>query len=110
MSIRHTEKECGYPHCAWNTSRLAYDGLEVCPVTRKKSQSLCIPRQEKDITVTCRHRIISEQDILSENFKTPSGNGKGLLEAKVPSVKRRTSCVYADLKELHLQMEILKAA
>ena len=35
---------------------------------------------------------------------------RSLLEAKVPSVKRRTSCVYADLKELHLQMEILKAA
>ena len=35
---------------------------------------------------------------------------RSLLEAKVPPVKRRTSCVYADLKELHLQMEILKTA
>ena len=60
--------------------------------------------------MTCRHRIISEQDILSENFKTLPVTERSLLEAKVPSVKRRTSCVYADLKELHLQMEILKAA
>ena len=35
---------------------------------------------------------------------------RALLEAQVPSVKRRTSCVYADLKELYLQMEVLKAA
>ena len=32
------------------------------------------------------------------------------LEAKVPSVKRRTSCVYADLRNLYLEMDILKAA
>ena len=40
---------------------------EVCPVTRKITVFV-YSRQEKDITVTCRHRIISEQDILLENF------------------------------------------
>ena len=40
---------------------------EVCPVTRKITVFV-YSRQEKDITVTCRHRIISEQDILSGNF------------------------------------------
>ncbi|NSD30852.1 transposase, partial [Blautia wexlerae] len=35
---------------------------------------------------------------------------RSLLEAKVPSVKRRTSCVYADLRKLHSEMEFLKAA
>ena len=30
--------------------------------------------------------------------------------AKVPPVKRRTSCVYADLRKLHSEMELLKAA
>ena len=83
---------------------------EVCPVTRKITVFV-YSRQEKDITVTCRHRIISEQDIfIRELFKIPSGNGKVFAGGKSPSVKRRTSCVYADLKELHLQMEILKAA
>ena len=40
---------------------------EVCPVTRKITVFV-YSRQEKDIAVTCRHRIISEQDILSEIF------------------------------------------
>ncbi|NSG01926.1 transposase, partial [Blautia wexlerae] len=35
---------------------------------------------------------------------------RSLLEAKVPPVKRRTSCVYVDLKKLHSEMELLKAA
>ena len=30
-----------------------------------------------------------------------------MLEAKVPSVKRRISCVYADLRELFSEMELL---
>ena len=32
-----------------------------------------------------------------------------MLEAKVPAVKRRTSCVYADLRELISEMELRKA-
>ncbi|RHU34546.1 transposase, partial [Blautia sp. TF12-12AT] len=35
---------------------------------------------------------------------------RSLLEAKVPAVKRRTSCVYADLRELISEMELRKAA
>ena len=62
--------------------------------------------QGKDITVTCQRRIILVQDILKPLPETE----RSLLEAKVPSVKRRTSCVYADLKELYLQMEVLQAA
>ena len=98
--------------CAWNTSRLAYDGSgTVCPVTREITVSVH-SRQEKDITVTCRHRIISEQDILSRELLKPLPvTERSLLEAKVPSVKRRTSCVYADLKRTSFtEMELLKAA
>ena len=40
---------------------------EVYPVIQKITASV-YSRQEKDITVTYRHRIISERDILSENF------------------------------------------
>ena len=68
VSIRHTEKECGYPESAHGIrAGLHTMAPEVCPVTRKITVFV-YSRQEKDITVTCRHRIISEQDILSENF------------------------------------------
>ena len=40
---------------------------EGYPVTRKTTASV-YSRPEKDITVICQHRIISGQDILSENF------------------------------------------
>ena len=68
VSIRHTEKECGYPESAHGIRAGLHTMVpEVCPVTRKITA--CVySRQEKNITVTCRHRIISEQDILSENF------------------------------------------
>ena len=85
-------------------------------------------RQEKDITQRMteqsasmapeyRSKIFySRQEkyklryFIRELLKPLPVTERSLLEAKVPSVKRRTSCVYADLKELHLQMEILKAA
>ena len=58
------------------------------------------------MTGTMKAKRRSELEILKPLPETE----RSLLEAKVPAVKRRTSCVYADLKELHLQMEILKAA
>ena len=45
-----------------------------------------------------------------ELLKSLPAMERSLLEAKVPSVKRRTSCVYADLRKLHSEMELLKAA
>ena len=53
---------------------------------------------------------IGARYFIREILKPLPATERSLLEAKVPAVKRRTSCVYADLKELHLQMEILKAA
>ena len=45
-------------------------------------------RQENDIIVTCQHRTILEQDILSENFyPPPSGNGKVFAGGKSPCSK-----------------------
>ena len=41
--------------------------LEMYPVTRRITVFV-YSRQENNITVTCRHLIISGQDILSENF------------------------------------------
>ena len=47
VSIRHTEKECGYPESAHGIrAGLHTMAPEVCPVTRK-SQSLCIPDRKR---------------------------------------------------------------
>ena len=96
--------------CAWNTSRLAYDGSGA--VTRdRENHSLCTfqtgKRYNCDLSASYN---IGARYFIRELLKPLPVTERSLLEAKVPPVKRRTSCVYADLRELHLQMEILKAA
>ena len=95
---------------AWNTSRLAYDGSGA--VTRdRENHSLCTfqtgKRYNCDLSASYN---IGARYFIRELLKPLPATERSLLEAKVPPVKRRTSCVYADLRELHLQMEILKAA
>ena len=96
--------------CAWNTSRLAYDGSGV--VTRDwENHSLCTfqtgKRYNCDLSASCN---IGARYFIRELLKPLPATERSLLEAKVPSVKRRTSCVYADLRKLHSEMEFLKAA
>ena len=81
---------------------------ERLPMIQEITACVCF-RQENDIIVTCQHRTILEQDILSENFYPPSVTERSLLEAKVPAVKRRTSCVYADLRKLRSEMNLRAA-
>ncbi|NSD03040.1 transposase, partial [Blautia wexlerae] len=45
-----------------------------------------------------------------ELLKPLPATERSLLEAKVPAVKRRTSCVYADLRKLSSEMGLLMAA
>nr|WP_288674763.1 IS200/IS605 family accessory protein TnpB-related protein [uncultured Blautia sp.] len=96
--------------CAWNTSRLAYDGSGE--VTRdRENHSLCIfqtgKRYNCDLSASCN---IGARYFIRELLKPLPATERSLLEAKVPPVKRRTSCVYADLRKLHSEMEFLKAA
>ena len=95
--------------CAWNTSRLAYDGSGAV-LRDGKNHSLCSfstgKRYHCDLSASYN---IGARYFIRELLKPLPATERSLLEAKVPSVKRRTSCVYADLRELHLQMEILKA-
>ena len=96
--------------CAWNTSRLAYDGSGV--VTRDwENHSLCTfqtgKRYHCDLSASCN---IGARYFIRELLKPLPATERSLLEAKVPPVKRRTSCVYADLRKLHSEMERLKAA
>ena len=53
---------------------------------------------------------IGARYFIRENLKPLPETERSLLEAKVPAVKRRTSCVYADLRELISEMELRKAA
>ena len=96
--------------CAWNTSMLSFDGSgEIARDTR--DHRLCTfqtgKRYNCDLSASYN---IGARYFIRELLKSLPVTERSLLEAKVPPVKRRTSCVYADLKELHLQMEILKAA
>ena len=96
--------------CAWNSSRLAYDGSGTV-LRDGKNHSLCTFQTGKrfncDLSASYN---IGARYFIRELLKPLPVTERSLLEAKVPSVKRRTSCVYADLKELHIQMESLKAA
>ena len=96
--------------CAWNTSRLAYDGSGI--VLRDwRNHSLCAfqtgKRYNCDLSASYN---IGARYFIRELLKPLPATERSLLEAKVPPVKRRTSCVYADLRKLHSEMELLKAA
>lgn len=96
--------------CAWNTSRLAYDGTGA--VLRDwKNHSLCTfqtgKRYNCDLSASYN---IGARYFIRELLKTLPATERSLLEAKVPAVKRRTSCVYADLRELNSEMGLLMAA
>ena len=58
------------------------------------------------MTGTMKAKRRSELEILKPLPETE----RSLLEAKVPAVKSRTSCVYADLRDLISEMELRKAA
>ena len=95
---------------AWNTSRLAYDGSGA--VTRdRENHSLCTfqtgKRYNCDLSASYN---IGARYFIRELLKPLPATERSLLEAKVPPVKCRTSCVYADLRKLHSEMELLKAA
>ncbi|MBS5511538.1 MAG: transposase [Clostridium sp.] len=83
--------------CAWNTSRLAYDGSG--PVSRDpKNHSLCVFQSGKQYNCDLSASYnIGARYWIREIIKTLPETERSSLEAKVPAVKRRTSCVYADL-------------
>ena len=96
--------------CAWNTSRLAYDGSGTV-VRDSGNHSLCTFQNGKryncDLSASYN---IGARYFIRELLKPLPATERSLLEAKVPSVKRRISCVYADLRELFSEMELLRAA
>ena len=96
--------------CAWNTSRLACDGSGTV-VRDPGNHSLCTFQNGKryncDLSASYN---IGARYFIRELLKPLPATERSLLEAKVPSVKRRISCVYADLRELFSEMELLRVA
>ena len=95
--------------CAWNTSRLAYDGSGI--VLRDwRNHSLCAfqtgKRYNCDLSASYN---IGARYFIRELLKPLPATERSLLEAKVPAVKRRTSCVYADLRKLSSEMNLRAA-
>ena len=95
--------------CAWNTSRLAYDGTGIV-VRDPGNHSLCVFRTGKryncDLSASYN---IGARYFIRELLKPLPVTERSLLEAKVPAVKRRTSCVYADLRKLSSEMNLRAA-
>jgi IS605 OrfB family transposase len=86
--------------CPWNTSSLAYDGSGK--VKRDpENHSLCTfangKRYNCDLSASYN---IGARYFIREILKPLPATARSLLEAEVPAVKRRTSCVHADLVQL----------
>ena len=96
--------------CAWNTSRLAFDGSgEIARDIR--DHRLCTfqtgKRYNCDLSASYN---IGARYFIREILKPLPATERSLLEAKVPAVKRRTSCVYADLRELNFRNGTAKSS
>lgn len=83
--------------CAWQTSRLAFDGSGE--VTRDpENHSLCTFTTGKQYNCDLSAAYnIGARYFIREQIKSMPETARSLLEAKVPAVMRRSSCVYADL-------------
>jgi len=95
---------------ARNTSRLACDGSGAV-VRNPENHSLCIFQTGKQYNCDLSAAYnIGARYFIRELLKPLPETERSSLEAKVPAVKRRTSCVYADLRKLYVEVNNLKAA
>ena len=90
--------------CAWKTSALAYDGSGK--VERdKENHSICTftngKRYNSDLSASYN---IGARYYIRELTKPMPATAWSVLDAKVPAVRSRSTCVYADLVRLHAVM------
>ena len=91
---------------ARNTSRLAYDGSGAV-IRNPENHSLCTFRTGKQYNCDLSAAYnIGARYFIRELLKPFPETERSSLETKVPSVKRRTSCVYADLRLLWAELEL----
>ena len=86
--------------CAWGTSAYAFDGSGR--LTRDpKNHSLSVFGNGKQYNCDLSASYnIGARYFIRELLKPVPETERSALEAKVPAVQRRTSCVYADLRKL----------
>ena len=96
--------------CAWKTSSLAFDGSGK--VTRDpKNHSLAVFQNGKQYNCDLSASYnIGARYFIRELLKPVPETERSALEAKVPAVQCRTSCVYADLRKLSAAMAEREAA
>ena len=96
--------------CAWKTSAYAFDGSGR--VTRDpKNHSLGVFRNGKQYNCDLSASYnIGARYFIRELLKPVPETERSVVEAKVPAVQRRTSCVYADLIKLSEVMTEVRAA
>ena len=86
--------------CAWNTSALAYDGSgEVKREAGNRSLTVFANGKQYNSDLSASYNI-GARYFIREYIKPVPETERSALEAKVPAVRRRTSCVYADLLAL----------
>ena len=86
--------------CAWNTSALAYDGSgEVKRDAGNRSLAVFANGKQYNSDLSASYNI-GARYFIREYIKPVPETERSALEAKVPAVRRRTSCVYADLLAL----------
>ena len=90
--------------CAWKTSALAYDGSGKVERDRE-NHSLCTftNRKRYNCDLSASYNI-GARYFIRELTKPMPATAWSVLEAEVPAVRRRSSCVYADLTRLHAVM------
>ena len=89
---------------ARNTSRLAYDGSGIV-ARNQENHSLCTFTTGKQYNCDLSAAYnIGARYFIRELIKPLPETERSSLEAKVPAVKRRTSCVYADLRLLSQEL------
>ena len=91
--------------CARNTSALAYDGSgEVTRDAGNRSLAVFANGKQYNSDLSASYNI-GARYFIREYIKPVPETERSALEAKVPAVRRRTSCVYADLLALVRVME-----
>ena len=87
--------------CAWNTSALAFDGSGKVERSAE-NHSLCrfSTGKQYNCDLSASYNI-GARYFIRELIKPLPETARSLLEAEVPAVKRRISCVHADLIKLN---------
>ncbi len=96
--------------CAWKTSAYAYDGSGKVARDPKNHSLAVFPNGKQYNCDLSASYNIGARYFIRELLKPVPETERSALEAKVPAVQRRTSCVYADLRKLSAAMAEREAA